>query len=77
MLSALFVHMLKGLCNHILNQILRYIQVQLPAHQPGNGKKIFHNVDQPHGILINVCVQPLFRLLVQIASHGQQVSGIA
>ena len=48
-----------------------------PIFDPGNGKKIFHQIDQPHGIIINIRIQLLLFTFIQLIAAAQKNTRVA
>ena len=43
--------------------------------QPRNGKQIFYQVFQPHGIVVDILVQSSFCICVQLVTVGKENAG--
>ena len=48
-----------------------------PLLQPADRQQIFHQIDQPHGIVINVRIHLPFGRFIKQLSVGQKVAGIS
>ena len=56
MLYTFTIYMVQCLRNYFIYQICRCTNIQPPFLYPSNGEKIFHKINQPHGIVVNIGV---------------------
>ena len=56
MLYTFTIYMVQCLRNYFIYQICRRTNIQPPFLYPSNGEKIFHKINQPHGIVVNIGV---------------------
>lgn len=71
------VDMMQRLRNHFIHQLRRYIQIHPPFLDPCHRQKIFNQIDEPHGIIINICIHLLLCQPVEIFSVRQQIARIS
>ena len=65
MLHRKSVYMAEGFRNYLVCQFCGNTKIQPALFQPGNRQQIFHKVDQPHGVIINILIQSLFCAFVK------------
>ena len=70
------INMTQSLRNHLVNQLRRYMQVHPPLFQPTDRQQIFHQVNEPHGIIIDIGVHLFLGPCVKQVSIGEQIAGI-
>lgn len=71
------VQMLQRLARHLLQQLGLDAEVQPAVFQPGDGKQIFHKLDEPHGVVVDIGIQALFFRLIQHAGILHQYARVA
>ena len=65
MLHRKSVYMAEGFRNYLVCQFCGNTKIQPALFQPGNRQQIFHKVDQPHGVIINILIQSFFCAFVK------------
>ena len=60
------VNVFHSLQDHFLHDLRLLFNLHCPILNPGDRKQIFHQVDQPHGIVIDIRVQFLFLFLTDL-----------
>ena len=66
-----------SLARHLLQQLGLDAEVQPAVFQPGDGKQIFHKLDEPHGVVVDIGIQALFFRLIQHARMLHQYARVA
>ena len=66
----------QGLGHYLVDQLSGQPQVHPALFQPADGQQVFHQVDQPHGVIIDVGIHLLLGLCVKQLSVGQEIAGI-
>ena len=65
MLYALAIDMLERFSNDLLHQLGGELQIHPAFLNTGNGQEVFHKIDKPHGIVINVRINLRLRFRVK------------
>ena len=71
------VNMTQGLCNHLIHQLRRYMQVHPSFFQPTDRQQIFHQVNEPHGVIIDIGIHLFLGLCVKQIPIGEQIAGVS
>ena len=77
MLAAVPVDMPQSLGDYLIHQLHGLVQANLSILDPGDGQQVFHQVDEPLGIVINIRKGPHPVRLVHLLVVGQQIAGAA
>ena len=67
MLAGFAVDVAHGLADDFLQQLAFHVQLHGAALHAGDAQQIFHQIDQPHGVVVDVLADLLFARLRQVA----------
>ena len=73
---AFAVDMAQRLCNYFIHEFCGHMQVHTPFFQPADGQKIFHQIDQPHRVIVYVRIHLFFGLCVKQLAIGKKIACI-
>ena len=71
------IRMAHRLGNDLIHKLCRHPKIHPSVLNPCDRQQIFHQLDQPHGIIINVPIDLHPRLLAEFIFIGKQVAGIS
>ena len=77
MLPALAVDVLESFGDNLVHQLHGPVQMHLTALNAGDSQQIFHQIDQPHGVVIDICKGLLPQVVVHLPVVCQKISGAA
>ena len=77
MLRAPAADVAQSLSHHLVHQLRGDMQVHPPLLQPADRQQVFHQIDEPHGVVVDVAVHLLFDGGVKERSVGEKVAGIS